>query len=107
MGFNHKGVGINMSSVNYFDSNNRVYSFDNQETADKFGVEGLTLIDGDIDSWASENPLIIELTVQQQIDALEESISARRWREAYLGDEEAKSFIEDVNSQIEVLRESL
>jgi len=92
-----------MSNIYYFDTNNRVYSFDSQETADKVGVDGLTLIDGDVQEWVKANPLVIELSAQQQIDALEASISARHWRKAYLGDEEAKAFIEDVNSQIEVL----
>ena len=35
---------------------------------------------------------------------LENSISARRWREALLGDEDAIAFIADIEAQIEVLR---
>lgn len=39
-----------------------------------------------------------------KIAALEASISARRWREALLGNEESIAFIADIDAKIEALR---
>lgn len=62
-------------------------------------------------SWANGelvwNEKAIELSTQDQIYELEASITARRWREAYLGDEDAKEFIANINAQIESLRSEL
>lgn len=43
-------------------------------------------------------------TVQQQIEALERSISPRNWLEARRGDEFANSKIDDITRQIDGLR---
>lgn len=47
------------------------------------------------------------LTVQEQIEALERTITARNYRSALTGDEYALQKIKDVESKISVLRQQL
>lgn len=53
-----------------------------------------------------ENPPYVP-TIQEQIDALENSITARNIREAFLGDEYALNKIASIEAQIAELRKRL
>lgn len=63
-------------------------------------------------SWTYENGSFVEPIAYvpssiDQIKALEEQITPRRLREALLGDERSKTFINDINDQIATLRATL
>lgn len=45
-----------------------------------------------------------QVTIQQQIDALEVSITPRRFREAMLNKGQGIQFVQDIDAQIELLR---
>ncbi len=90
------------------DKNNKVYNFNEIQIKQGLSDDYTEITEDEADELReSENTLTGNDLIYSQIEELEITITERRKREALLGDEDAITFITDVNSQIEELRSQL